>query len=65
MGDGIKLNSSIQGASNGGGALVLVYQASTGTQLGYLNPNRNRFLGPSGWLDLPFGTSAAKLDDGR
>ena len=65
LGDGIKLNSSIQGASNGGGALVLVYQASTWTQLGYLNPNRNRFLGPSGWLDLPFGTSAAKLDDGR
>ena len=65
MGDGIKLNMTLHTPDNGGGGLVLVFQARAGKHIGYLDPNRNQWLGASGWLDLPFGTSASQLSDGR
>ena len=64
MSGGVDTNSSLLGATDGGGVLV-VNSATTGELIGYVNPNRNTFMGVAGGPDVPYAVTTKKLQDGR
>jgi len=62
MGGGLDLPETLVKTNNAG--IIIVHSGKTGELLGYLNPDSHKYLGSSGWIDLPFGVTATKLSDG-